>query len=133
MKHQERDSAEPLMTTGPAQNRRRELQLDGQLSVIFSGIDATEMVMDTGTIFNLRRNGMGLHTERSLKLGMELAIFIECPDSEEDICIPEVRVEWMNGNRFGLSIRKMNPEDRARLDHAFSAAILQQIGKTGYS
>lgn len=132
MEHQERDSAGPLMTTGPAHNRRRELRLDGQLSVIFSGIDATEMVMDTGTVFDLCRNGMGLHTERSLKRGMELAIFIECPDSEEDICIPEVRVEWVNGNRFGLSIRKMNPEDRARLDHAFSSAILQQIGKVGH-
>jgi hypothetical protein len=125
MEHQKRDSVVPLMTTHSAGDRRRTLRQSGQLGLTFSGMDATHIVMDTGTVFDLCRDGIGLHTERSLKLGMELALFIECPDSEEDICIPEARVEWVKENRVGLSIRTIKAVDRDRLQRCFSSSSLQ--------
>jgi len=102
-----------------AGNRRQEPRFTGQLNLTFSGMDATEIVMDTGTIFDLCRDGIGLRTERSLKLGMELALIIECPGSEADICISEAQVAWVEGNRVGLAIRTIKPEDRHRLQRAF--------------
>jgi hypothetical protein len=84
-------------------------------------MDATQIVIDSGTIFDLCPGGIGLQTERPLKPGMELALIIECPDSDEEICIPEARVEWMKNDRFGLSIRTMKAEDRDRLHRAFSS------------
>lgn len=128
MEHQKRDSVVPLMTTHSAGDRRRAIRQSGQLSLTFSGVDATQIVMDTGTIFDLCRDGIGLRTERSLKLGMELALFIECPDSEEDICIPEARVEWVQENRIGLSIRTMKAVDRDRLQRCFSSSRLRLPG-----
>ena len=126
MKQQIHEDTEPITISisSPAGNRRREPRLGGQLTLTFSGMDATEIVMDTGTTFDLGRGGIGLHTERSLKLGMELALMIECPGSEEDICISEAQVEWVKGGRVGLSIRTMKPEDRHRLQRAFSSARL---------
>jgi len=81
--------------------------------------------MDTGTAFDLGRGGIGLQTERSLKLGMELALIIEVPGSDEDIYISEAQVAWVKGDRVGLSIRAIKPEDRYRLQRAFSSTRLQ--------
>lgn len=127
MDQQTYDHTGPILIsrTSPAGNRRREFRLDGQLRLTFSGMDATEIVMDTGTAFDLGRDGIGLQTERSLKLGMELALIIEVPGSEEDICISEAQVAWVKGDRIGLSIRTMKPGDRYRLQRAFSSTRLQ--------
>lgn len=110
-----------ISRTSPAGNRRRDLRLDGQLTLTFSGMDETEIVMDTGIAFDLGRDGIGIYTDRSLKLGMDLALVIECPDSEEDICIPAAQVTWVRGTRVGLSIRSMKQEDRTRLQRTFSS------------
>jgi len=127
MDQQTYDHTGPILIsrTSPAGNRRREFRFDGQLRLTFSGIDATEIVMDTGTAFDLGRGGIGLQTERSLKLGMELALIIEVPGSDEDIYISEAQVAWVKGDRVGLSIRAIKPEDRYRLQRAFSSTRLQ--------
>jgi len=113
-----------ISRTSPAGNRRRALRRDGQLTLTFSGMDAEEIVMDTGIAFDLGRDGIGIYTNRSLKLGMDLALVIECPGSEEDICISEAQVTWVKGSRVGLSIRAMKQEDRTRLQRAFSSTCL---------
>jgi hypothetical protein len=38
------------------------------------------------------------------------------------MCIPEARVAWASGDRFGVSIRMMKPEDRERLRQMFVSA-----------
>jgi len=126
MGQQTDDHTGPILIsrTSPAGNRRRDFRLDGQLKLTFSGMDATEIVLDTGTAFDLGRDGIGLHTERSLKLGMELALIIEVPGSEEDICVSAAQVAWVKGDRIGLSIRRMKLEDRHRLQRAFSSTRL---------
>jgi len=124
MEHQVCNQTGSVSRIPLASNRRQEPRITGQLNLTFSGMDATEIVMDTGTIFDLCRDGIGLRTERSLKLGMELALIIECPGSEADICISEARVTWIEGNRVGLSIRTMTPEDRNRLQQAFTSTYI---------
>jgi len=122
--------AEPIaiLRSFPAGDRRIEPRLNGQLHLTFSGMDAAEIVMDTGTAFDLGHDGIGLHTERPLKLGMQLALIIECHGSEADICISEAHVEWVKEGRVGLSIRTMKSEDRHRLERTFSSGRLPYQG-----
>lgn len=46
---------------------------------------------------------------------MELALFIELPDAEDHLCIPEARVSWVSGRRFGVALRTVKLEDQNRL------------------
>lgn len=116
------DSMEPLFAVEPEGDKRRKPRLDGQLSLTFSGMDATDMFFETGTVTDLCQDGMGACTDRSLKPGMELALFIEHSDSEDHFCIPKARVMWVRGNSFGLSIQIMKPEDQEKLHRIFLSA-----------
>lgn len=98
-----------------ASNRRRSPRLGGQFGLTFSGVDKGQMIMGDGHILDLSQEGIGVHGDRSLKPGMELALFIELPDSEDHLCIPEARVSWAKGRRFGVALRTMKPEDHTRL------------------
>jgi hypothetical protein len=100
-------------------NRCQTPRYDGQLKFTFSGMDANGIVMDTGLVTDLCRDGIGACSEHSLTTGMDLALFIECPDSDDHLCVPEARVAWVSGNRFGLSIRTMKAEDLDRLHQVF--------------
>lgn len=92
------------------------------LSLTFSGMDAKEMLIETGVVTDLCQDGLGIHAQRPLKPGIELALLIGCPDSNDHMCIPEARVAWASGDRFGVSIRMMKPEDRERLRQMFVSA-----------
>lgn len=98
-----------------ASNRRRSPRLGGQFGLTFSGVDKGRMIMGDGRILNVSQKGIGVHGDRSLTSGMELALFIELPDSEDYLCIPEARVSWVKGRRFGVSLRTMKPDDHNRL------------------
>ena len=36
---------------------------------------------------------------------MELALFLQHPDTNETICIPQTYVSWIDGRRFGVELR----------------------------
>lgn len=122
MKQMKYHSTEQLIAMETESNKRRKPRLDGQLGLTFSGMDATDMFFETGTVTDLCQDGIGACTERSLKPGMELALFIEHSDSEDHFCIPEARVVWVSGNSFGLSIQTMKTEDREKLHRLFLSA-----------
>jgi hypothetical protein len=122
MKQMAYDSMEKLLAMEPEGDKRRKPRLDGHLNLTFSGMDATDMFFEAGTVTDLCQDGIGACTERSLKPGMELALFIEHSDSEDHFCIPEARVVWVSGNSFGLSIQIMKSEDRERLHRLFLSA-----------
>ncbi|MBH0178128.1 MAG: hypothetical protein HP491_09735 [Nitrospira sp.] len=122
MKQMTFDSMEQLRATEPEGDKRRSPRLDGQLGLTFSGMDATDMFFETGTVTDLCQNGIGACTERSLTPGMELALFIEHSDSEDHLCIPAARVMWVRGNSFGLSLQSMKTEDQENLHRLFLSA-----------
>lgn len=116
------DGTELVLAAEPTDDRRQTPRRDAQLDLTFSGMDATGIVMDTGVVTDLCRDGIGAYSAHSLKTGMDLALFIKCPDSEDYLCVPEARVAWVSGNRFGLAIRTMNTEDLDRLHQVFFSA-----------
>lgn len=116
------DSMEQLLAMEPDVDKRRRPRLDGQLGLTLSGMDAADMFFETGTVTDLCHDGIGACTERSLKPGMELTLFIEHSDSEDHLCIPKARVMWARGNSFGLSIQSMKTEDQEELHRLFLSA-----------
>ena len=122
MKPIQHNSPKQLTAMEPESDKRQKPRLDGQLGLTFSGMDAADMFFDTGMVTDLCQDGIGACSERSLKPGMELALFIEHSDSEDHFCIPEARVVWVSGNSFGLTIQIMKTEDRERLRRLFLSA-----------
>lgn len=122
MKQMTYDPMEQLIAVEPDGDKRRKPRLDGQLGLTISGMDSTDMFFETGTVTDLCHDGIGACTERSLKPGMELTLFIERSDSEDHFCIPEARVMWVRGNSFGLSIQSMKTEDQEKLHRLFLSA-----------
>ena len=96
-----------------------------QLSLTFSGMDAKDMLIETGVVTDLCQDGIGIHAQRTLTPGIALALLIGCPDSDDYMCIPEARVAWVSGDHFGVSTRAMTPEDREKLRQMFVSARCQ--------
>ncbi len=84
--------------------RRREPRIGGIFKMRYSGSDDQKIVIGHATLVDLSRHGFGLTGTRGLKQGMELALFLEVPGSERPLCIPQVRVLWVNGNRCGMQL-----------------------------
>lgn len=88
----------------PGADQRRDPRIRGIFKVRYSGTDDQKIVIGHATIVDLSRHGFGLTGTRGLKPGMELALFLELPGSERPLCIPQVRVLWINGNRCGMQL-----------------------------
>lgn len=97
-------------------NRRKEPRIGGQFRVRYSGSDADKIVMGHATIVDLSRNGFGLQGARGLKLGMELALFLELPDTKDTLCIPQVYVSWIDGRRCGVELRGVRVKELFELE-----------------
>jgi hypothetical protein len=96
-------------------NRRREVRMSAQLGLIFSGVVDGRLMMGDGHVIDLSRDGIGIRGDRVLRRGLELALFIELPDAEDHLCIPEARVSWVSGRRFGVALRTLRREGQNRL------------------
>lgn len=104
-----------LMLVESESSLRRGPRIDGRFGLTFSGVDEGQIVMGDGQVLDLSQRGIGVQTNHMLKAGMELALFIELPDSEDHLCIPEARVSWVRGCRFGVALRSLKLEDQNRL------------------
>ncbi|HEY7533309.1 MAG TPA: PilZ domain-containing protein, partial [Nitrospiraceae bacterium] len=104
-----------VLTTEPIENRRQMPRVVGPFNLTFSGMDKDHMIVGEGIVIDLSREGIGVRGNRFVKPGMHLALFIELPDSEEHFCIPDARVSWMMGGRFGLHVETLSLDDQSRL------------------
>lgn len=86
-----------------------------RFDLTYSGVDQGRIVMDDGQIVDMSRDEIGIQGHSSVTVGMELALLISLPDSDEHLCVPEARVSWVSGPRFGVTLRTVNPTDHDRL------------------
>ena len=91
--------------------RRKEPRISGQFKVRYSGTDEDRIVIGHAKVVDLSRYGFGLKGGRDLKQGMELALFLELPDTGETLCIPQAYVSWTSGRRFGVELRAARHEE----------------------
>ncbi|MBI3355459.1 MAG: PilZ domain-containing protein [Nitrospirae bacterium] len=115
MKLMPQEREQELTLVESKSNRRRRPRVGGRFGVIYSGMDKGQIMMGDGQVLNLSREGIGIRADRLLKPGMELALFIELPDSDDPLCISEALVSWVNKGRFGVSLRTLRLEDQNRL------------------
>lgn len=84
--------------------RRRIIRVPAQFGLMYSGMDSGQMLIGNGMATNLSEGGIGIYGNRLVKPGMELALFVDLPGSEEPVCISEGRVSWVAGRRFGVQL-----------------------------
>lgn len=91
-------------------DRRHKSRTPTIFTLLYSGMDSGQMLMADGVVTNLSASGIGIRGNRSVTLGMELALFVDLPGVEEPLCIAQSRVSWVEGCRFGVELGAMNLE-----------------------
>jgi hypothetical protein len=104
-----------LETADSPVNRRRQPRMDGYFTVTISYVDGGQFILENGVVTNLSHGGIGLQVTRPLKPGMAVAMIIVMPNSEHDLCIPEARVSWATGCRFGVALQTLKADEQHRL------------------
>lgn len=111
-------TASPVTTVAeyPRQSDRRHRSRTPTIfTVLYSGMDSGQMLIADGIVTNLSTNGIGIQGNRSVTLGMELALFVDIPGVEEPLCMAQSRVSWVEGRRFGVELGAMELEDMNHL------------------
>ncbi|MCE9535298.1 MAG: PilZ domain-containing protein [Nitrospirae bacterium] len=96
-------------------DRRHKSRTPTIFTLLYSGIDSGQMLIADGVVTNLSTNGIGIRGNRSVTLGMELALFVDIPGMEEPLCVAQSRVSWVEGRRFGVELGAMKLEDMNHL------------------
>lgn len=95
--------------------RRHSIRTPTILSLLYSGMDSDQMLMGNGVVTNLSSSGIGISGDRSVTLGMEVALFVDLPGVEEPLCIAQSRVSWVEGRRFGVELGALKLEEKNHL------------------
>jgi len=115
------DTATPSIAVAgfPHQSDRRHGNRTPALfSLLYSGMGAGQMLIADGMVTNLSSSGIGIHGNRSVTPGMEVALFIDLPGLKEPLCVPQSRVSWVAGCRFGVALGTLKVEEKKHL-HVF--------------
>ena len=104
MKHTSIDRSRGTADKSSDDNRRGIERVPTQFSLMYSGMCDGRMLIGNGVVRNISQEGIGIHGNQVVKLGMDLSLFIDLPGIEEPICIAESRVSWVSGRRFGVEM-----------------------------
>ena len=98
-------------TEKPSRNNRRGTErVPTRFSLMYSGMSDGRMLIGNGIVTNISKSGIGIQGNHSVKLGMDLSLFVDLPGVEEPICIAQSRVSWVSGRRFGVEMIAPNLE-----------------------
>jgi hypothetical protein len=86
-----------------------------------------EVLMGDGMVTDLSPTGLGIRGNASVRLGMELTIFLYLPDGQDPLFVMEAKVAWNSGRRFGVEILKMNLRERNRLSYFLHSNLVHSI------
>jgi hypothetical protein len=76
---------------------------------------SSDEVYGKGTVWNLSLGGWRVDSEVKVPPGTTLTLFVMLPDSQQAVLVDEAVVCWRRRHDFGLAIRKISPDDAARL------------------
>ncbi len=105
-----------LMPADSESNRRQRPRMGGQFGLTFSGVDEGKIVMGDGYVHDLSQEGIGVRGNRLPKPGMELALFLELPDTNDTLCIPQTYVSWNNDRRFRVELHTARDKEPLGLE-----------------
>jgi hypothetical protein len=94
--------------------------------LMYSGLSGDDVLMGDGTVVDLSKGGLGIRGNQSVKVGLELTLFLYLPDGDDPLFVLEARVAWANGRQFGVKFMKLSLREGNRL-HTFlrTQAILE--------
>ena len=109
-------TAAPVTTVAesPGQSDRRHGNRTPALfSLLYSGMDAGQMLIGDGMVTNLSSCGIGIRGNRSVTPGMEVALFIDLPGLKEPLCVAQSRVSWVAGMSIwsGVGVPEVGGEE----------------------
>ncbi|MDF0645369.1 MAG: PilZ domain-containing protein [Nitrospira sp.] len=97
-------------------NRREHARIPVEFSIMYSAQpEGGNVLVGDGTVTSLSRQGLGIRGNRSVRIGMELALFLYLPDGQDPLFVTAARVAWTAGHRFGVIITGMNVREQNRL------------------
>jgi hypothetical protein len=96
-------------------DRRHGNRTPALFSLLYSGMDNGRLLIGNGIVTNLAPGGVGIHGNRLVTPGMEIALYVDLPGIEEPLCIAQSRVSWVAGRRFGVELESLTLEERDRL------------------
>jgi len=96
-------------------DRRHSNRTPALFSLLYSGIGTGQMLIGDGMVTNLSPGRIGIHGNRSVTPGMEVALFIDLPGLKEPLCVAQSRVSWVAGYRFGVELGSLKLEEKKHL------------------
>lgn len=96
-------------------DRRHGSRTPALFSLLYSGMNTGQMLIGDGVVTNLSPDGIGIHGNRSVTPGMEMALFVDLPGVKEPLCIAQSRVSWVAGRRFGVELGTLKLEEKNHL------------------
>jgi len=109
-------SHSPAVTFTDAQG---ELRCSPRVPVLcrltYSGVSEGTLIVGEGGVVDLSQEGCGIQGNRSVRTGMLLTLCMYFIDSERPIILEEVRVVWVEGERFGVQSLSIRDTEQERL------------------
>ncbi|NOS82236.1 MAG: PilZ domain-containing protein [Nitrospira sp.] len=128
MGRQQITSENGLQSVAEAVNRRQHSRPSVEFGLMYSAQDRSgEVLMGDGMVTDLSPTGLGIRGNASVRLGMELTIFLYLPDGQDPLFVMETKVAWTSGRRFGVEILKMNLRERNRLSYFLRSNLVHSI------
>lgn len=87
----------------------------GFSTLSYSGIAGSRMVMGDGVILGLSDNAMKIVGDSRVKPGMELALMVAWPGSDDHLCFAGAQVSWIQDSSFTVSLVAIPEHIRTRL------------------
>ena len=128
MRRQQTTSGNGLQSLAEAVNRRQHSRPPVEFGLMYSAQDRSgEVLIGDGMVTYLSPTGLGIRSNASVRLGMELTIFLYLPDGQDPLFVMETKVAWTSGRRFGVEILKMNLRERNRLSYFLRSNLVHSI------
>lgn len=98
-------------------DRRATPRFRVQFRTAFSGSPAVE---GTGTIVDLSLGGCRVESPALVRAGLTLEVRIHAPDLDWPLMIDGARVQWVNGETFGLAFLQVRDTEGSRLQEVIA-------------
>ncbi len=130
MKHLKVENQSPIRYPHRSQmsaEQRRIPRTPVSFGLMYSGISRNDVLIGDGTVINLSEGGLCIRGNQSVKIGMELTMFLYLPDGNDPLFVLETGVTWITGNLFGVEFKKLSLREGNRLRSFLRAQSVPQM------
>lgn len=97
--------------------------MTGLCALSYSGMDHGRIVLGDGVILVQSDHALAIEGDCPVKAGMELALMVALPASDDHLCFAGARVSWIQGSAFGVELNAVPEYTRTQLMQMIQASI----------